>query len=68
MDFELMKQTDEIRVETEEEAKALIESFKTKAASEGYEIASYSATKKEKKAKGEVIDSFVIVKIIKKWI
>ena len=68
MDFELMKQTDEIRVETEEEAKALIEMFKTKAASEGYEIASYSATKKEKKAKGEVIDSFVIVKIIKKWV
>ena len=67
MNFEIMKQTDEIRVETEEEAKALIEDFKNKAAQGGYEIASYSATKKEKKSKGEVIDEFYICKIVKKW-
>lgn len=30
MDYELIKQTDEITVGTEEEAKALIESFKEK--------------------------------------
>lgn len=30
MDYELIKQTDEIPVRTEEEAKALIESFKEK--------------------------------------
>jgi hypothetical protein len=67
MNFELMKQTDEIRVETEEEAKALIESFKSKAATEGYEITNYSSTLKEKKSKGEVIDSYYIVKIVKRW-
>ena len=67
MNFELMKQTDEIRVETEEEAKALIESFKSKAAAEGYEITNYSSTLKEKKSKGEVIDSYYIVKIVKRW-
>lgn len=67
MDFELMKQTDEIKVGTEDEAKALIESFKEKAASEGFEITSYTSTLKEKKSKGEVIDSYYIVKIVKRW-
>ena len=67
MDYELIKQTDEITVGTEEEAKALIESFKEKARTEGFEIVSYSTTLKEKKAKGEVIDSDYICKIVKRW-
>ena len=67
MDFELMKQTDEIKVGTEDEAKALIENFKDKAAEEGFEITSYTSTLKEKKSKGEVIDNFYIVKIVKRW-
>lgn len=67
MDYELIKQTDEITVGTEEEAKALIESFKEKARTEGFEIVSYSTTLKEKKAKGEVIDSYYICKIVKRW-
>ena len=67
MDFELMKQTDEIKVGTEDEAKALIENFKDKAAEEGFEITSYTSTLKEKKSKGEVIDSYYIVKIVKRW-
>lgn len=65
--MELIKQTDEIIVNTEEEAKALIESFKKKAPEDGYEIISYTSTLKEKKSKGEVIDSWVIVKIVKRW-
>lgn len=65
--YGLIKQTDEITVATEEEAKALIESFKEKARTEGFEIASYSSTVKEKKSKGEVIDQWVLVKIVKKW-
>lgn len=60
--MEIMKQTDEIRVETEEEAKVLIEDFKQKALENGYEIASYSATHKVKKD-----DDFYICKIIKVW-
>ena len=67
MDYELIKQTDEITVGTEEEAKVLIESFKEKARTEGFEIVSYSTTLKEKKAKGEVIDSYYICKIVKRW-
>ena len=67
MDYELIKQTDEITVGTEEEAKALIENFKEKAKAEGFEIVSYSTTLKEKKAKGEVIDSYYICKIVKRW-
>lgn len=64
---ELLKQTDEIRVESEVQAKNLIEEFKEKAREEGYEITSYTSTLKEKKSKGEVIDSFYIVKIVKRW-
>lgn len=65
--MEIMKQTDEIKVATEEEAKALIEDFKNKSKDEGYEITSYTSTLKEKKSKGEVIDSYYIVKIVKRW-
>jgi len=67
MNYEIMKQTDEIRVDTEEEAKALIENFKAQADANGYEIVSYTSTLKEKKSKGEVIDSYYIVKIVKRW-
>ena len=65
--MEIMKQTDEIKVDTEEEAKALIEKFKEKARNEGYEITSYSATHKTKKSKGEIIEDFYICKIVKVW-
>lgn len=65
--MEIMKRTDEIRVDTEEAAKALIESFKEKSREEGYEVVSYTSTLKEKKSKGEVIDSYYIVKIIMRW-
>lgn len=64
---EIMKRTEEIRVETEEEAMALIESFKEKSKTEGYEIVSYCSTHKEKKSKGEVLDDYYIVKIVMKW-
>ena len=67
MEEMLIKQTDEIMVSTEEEAAALIQSFKDRAGSEGYEIANYSSTHKEKKSKGEVVDEYYIVKITKKW-
>lgn len=62
-----MKQTDEICVDTEKEAQALIDSFKEKAKTEGFEITSYTSTHKEKKSKGEIIDDFYIVKVVKKW-
>lgn len=67
MDEMLVKQTDEIMVSTEEEAAALIQRFKDKSAVEGFEITNYSSTHKEKKSKGEVIDEYYVVKIVKKW-
>lgn len=67
MGYEIMRQTDEIKVDTEEEAKALIESFKEKAAREGFEIVSYASTLKEKKSKGEVISSYYVLKVVKRW-
>lgn len=60
--MDIMKRTDEIRVNTEEEAMALIENFKEKSRTEGYELSAYSATHKVKKD-----DDFYIVKIIMKW-
>lgn len=65
--MEIMKQIDEIKVGTEEEAKALVEDFKKKASEEGYEITNYTITLKEKKSKGEIIDSWWIVKVTKRW-
>ena len=59
---EIQKQTDEIRVNTEAEAQALIENFKEKAREGGYEIVSYSSTHKIKKD-----DDYYIVKVIKQW-
>ena len=65
--MDIMKRTDEIKVDTEEEAMKLIESFKEKAKTDGYEIVSHTATLKEKKSKGEVIDSYYLVKIVMRW-
>ena len=65
--MEIMKRTDEIKVNTEEEAMVLIESFKEKSRTEGYEVVSHTTTLKEKKSKGEVIDSYYIVKIVMRW-
>lgn len=59
---EIQKQTDEIRVNSETEAQALIDSFKEKAREGGYEIASYSSTHKTKKD-----DDYDLIKISKKW-
>lgn len=64
---EILKKTEEYRVNTEEEAEAFIAQAKVKANEEGYEVVSYQSTHKEKKSKGEVIDSYYIVKIVKQW-
>lgn len=56
----LLKRTEEFMVNTEEEAKALIENAKAKQLEDGYELTSYSSTKKYKKD-----ESWVIVKLVK---
>ena len=62
---EIVKITEEWRVNDEDEAKALIEKAKTNATD--YDLASYKMVKKDKKSKGEIIDSWVIVTLVKKY-
>ena len=45
------------RIDTEEEVKNFIEELKTEALEEGYILKSCAYTLKEKKLKGEVVDS-----------
>lgn len=61
----ILKTTEEFRCETEEEAKELVEEMKEKSLSGGYEVTGWSATRKDKKSKGEIIDSAYLVKITK---
>lgn len=64
---EIAKITEEWIVNNEEEAKALIEQCKAKENEEGYELTSYKMVKKDKKSKGEIIDSWIVVSLVKKW-
>lgn len=64
---EIAKMTEEWIVDNEEQAKALIEQAKTQESDGGYELASYKMVKKDKKSKGEIIDSWVVVTLVKKW-
>ena len=59
----LLKQTTEYAVSTEEEAKELMEHFRTQAKQEGYQVISAGYTKKKKKAKGEIIATHELVKL-----
>ena len=65
--MELLKRTEEYKVNNEAEAEALILQAKKDPDNEGYELTSYKMVKKEKKSKGEVIDSWVVVTLIKQW-
>ena len=49
----LLKQTTEYAVSTEEEAKELMEQFRTQAKQEGYQVISAGYTHKEKKLKAK---------------
>lgn len=51
------------RCESEEEAKALIESFKQKGGPEGFNVNKVSYQYKEKRKKGEVIDACWVTEI-----
>lgn len=64
MAAEIVKVTEEYIVDTEEEAKALIEKAKEDTS---FELIKYSSDKKEKKSKGEVIDSWYSLKLTKKY-
>ena len=61
----LLNNTETYRVDTEEEAKALIEEMKENASD--YIVDSYSSVRKEKKKKSEIIAEGYQVKITKKY-
>lgn len=61
----LLKRTDELRVETDTEARQVIDDARKDAQEKGYVIGAAGYTHKEKKSKGEIIDSCEVVKIVK---
>lgn len=60
-----LETVEKYRVETEEEAKAVMEQFREDAKSKGYLVKKSGYEKKEKKAKGEIIDQGYLVSVTK---
>ena len=60
----LLKETLEIRANSEIEAKEVIESYRQKAATDGFTIGAAGYTYKTKKSKGEIIDEAWVCKIV----
>lgn len=63
--MKLIRQIEEYRVDTEQEAKEVMEQFRQDAHNKGYILKSSGYTLKEKKQKGEVIDSGFLLKVVK---
>lgn len=63
----LLKETIELRADTEIEAKEIIESYRKNAAEEGYTIGAAGYTYKTKKAKGEIVDEAWVCKIVQNF-
>jgi hypothetical protein len=63
--MEILKVTEEYRVNLEEEVKQLNEKMKSEATEKGYILNAFSYVKKEKKSKGEIIDEGYLVKAVK---
>ena len=61
----VLKISEEYRVENEEEAKLVMEKFRTEAADKGYSIGKMGYTHKDKKSKGEIIDSGELLQVVK---
>ena len=60
----LIKTVTEIRVESEEDANAFHKEIEAFAHEKNYTLSSWTQTLKERKSKGEVIESWVICKYI----
>ena len=61
----LMKTTDVYRVNNEEEAVDMINDYKDRQLTEGYTLSKSGYVLKNKKSKGEIIDSWAIVTVEK---
>ena len=64
---QLIKTTEEYRADTEEEAQNLIDKTKTEQGSGGFNLIGFGSTVKTKKMKGEIVDSWYIVKLTKQY-
>ena len=64
----LLKTVDTFRVEDEEEAVRVIEEYKNNQAIEGYSLTKSGYVLKNKKSKGEIIDSWAIVTIERSFV
>lgn len=60
----LLETTQKFAVDTEIQAKDMIESFRQQANEKGYTIKKASYTRKDKKAKGEIIATKFVVEIV----
>lgn len=60
---QLLKTTDVFRVNDEEEAVQVIQEFKNNQAAEGYTLTKSGYVLKNKKSKGEIVDSWAIVTV-----
>lgn len=60
-----LRVTEEIRTDSETEAKELMNTLRQKGADEGYSIGACGYTYKKKMAKGEIIDEAWVVKAVK---
>ena len=58
----LIETTEEYRVDSEDEAKVVVENAKKTSS-----VVKYNCVYKEKKSKGEVVDSWYRVTIVKRW-
>ena len=59
----LLKTVDTFRVEDEEEAVRVIEEYKNNQIAEGYSLTKSGYVLKNKKSKGEIIDSWAVVTV-----
>lgn len=63
----LLKETIELRADSEIEAKDLIEGYRRDAMEKGYTISAAGYTYKTKKAKGEIVDEAWVCKIVQSF-
>lgn len=59
----LLKSTNEFRIETMSDVEDFHQEMQDMAANEGFNLASFSWVKKEKKQGGEIVDEYFVVKV-----
>lgn len=63
----LLKTTETYRLETLSDVEEFHDKLKEDAEEQGYQLVGFSYTNKEKKEKGEVVDEWCLVKVIKQF-